>query len=131
MNTRKGLLLPAYPSVRSFTGRASVLREHWVPLFEEAGVRVAFENHDHAYERTVPIRAVREDPDGIVYIGDGAWGVPVRPVHEARDTWYLEKSMPVRHFILLTIHGESQDMKMIDEEGTLIDHHVSRPWVPP
>jgi hypothetical protein len=50
--------VPGYPSVRAFDGATSAqVREHWAPLFERAGVRVAFENHDHAYKRTHPIRA--------------------------------------------------------------------------
>ncbi len=119
--------VPAYPSVRSLEGGTSrAIRANWSPLFERAGVRVAFEHHDHAYKRTVPIRGEEEDEKGIVYIGDGAWGVPTRPVHDAGETWYLEKSAPILHFILLTIHGDSQDIKMFDSEGKLIDHYVPR-----
>lgn len=119
--------VPAYPSVRALGGGVSTrIREHWVPLFEEHGVRVAFENHDHAYKRTVPIRREREDPDGIVFIGDGAWGVGERVVREAADTWYLEKSQSIRHLILLTIQDDSQDLKMISREGDLIDHYIPR-----
>lgn len=123
--------VPAYPSNRSFTGRAAVIREHWVPLFEEAGVRIAFEHHDHTFKRTIPILNNEPHPDGIVYIGDGAWGVPTRAVHDPKETWYLEKASSERHFILLTIYGETQDAKVINENGTLIDHHISRPWVRP
>ncbi len=120
--------VPAYPSVRSFDGEIiSRVREHWVPLFEKYGVRVAFENHDHAYKRTVPIRGGVEDKTGIVYVGDGAWGVGEREVHPADETWYLEKSQSMRHFILLSIQGDSQDLKMISREGKLIDHYIPGP----
>src|SRR5690625_7699759 len=72
---------PAWPSVRNPDWEQSVrVREHWVPLFEAYGVRVAFENHDHAYKRTRPIRNNRKDPSGVVYFGDGAWGVGVREI---------------------------------------------------
>lgn len=58
--------VPAYPSVRSFENLISQrVREHWAPLFEAHGVRVAFEHHDHAYKRTPAIRAGRPDPTGI------------------------------------------------------------------
>ena len=115
--------VPAYPSVRDYHGAVSArVREHWVPLFEQAGVRVAFEHHDHAYKRTVPIRAGEPSPDGIVYIGDGAWGVGVRDTHDPREVWYLERADSVRHFILVTLLGEHLDLKVITEDGDLIDH---------
>jgi acid phosphatase type 7 len=117
--------VPSYPSVRDVAGATSQrIRQHWHPLFEQAGVRVAFENHDHAYKRTVPILQEKEDPDGIVFIGDGAWGVGERPVREAAATWYLEKSESMRHLILVTIQGETQDFKVISREGNLIDHYI-------
>ncbi len=119
--------VPAYPSVRSFDGGVSRrIREHWHPVFEEYGVRMAFEHHDHAYKRTVPIRGEAEHEDGIVFIGDGAWGVGERAVHDARETWYLERSESIRHLILVSIQDESVDVKMIDREGRLIDHYIPR-----
>jgi hypothetical protein len=119
--------VPAYPSVRDVAGGTSQrIRQHWHPLFEQAGVRVAFENHDHAYKRTVPILREKEDPDGVVFIGDGAWGVGERAVHEAGATWYLEKSESIRHLILVTIQGDTQDFKVISREGNLIDHYIPK-----
>jgi hypothetical protein len=118
--------VPAYPSVRDFENPPSQrVREHWVPLFERYGVRVAFENHDHAYKRTFPLRAGQRSPEGIVYLGDGAWGTTVRPV--ARDPqgqperWYLERSESVRHFILGEIRGAERRFIMIDADGNVFD----------
>ncbi|TVR50288.1 MAG: hypothetical protein EA425_10235 [Puniceicoccaceae bacterium] len=123
--------VPAYPSVRSIDGGVSRnIREHWLPLFEEHGVQFAFENHDHAYKRTIPIRAEEPADDGIVFIGDGAWGVGERVVHPAEDTWYLERSQSIRHLILLTLKDESRDLKVISREGKLIDHYIPPPGRP-
>lgn len=119
--------VPAFPSVRDYDGGTpSRIREHWVPLFEQHGVRVAFEHHDHAYKRTVPIRGGAMDETGITYIGDGAWGVGTREVHDPEQTWYLERAESKRHFILMTITGEHLDLKAIDENGELIDHAAIR-----
>lgn len=121
--------VPAYPSVRRYDGGVTTrVRENWTPLFERHGVRLAFENHDHAYKRTVPIIGEEAHEDGVVYIGDGAWGVGVREVHDAEETWYLDNATSQRHFILVTVHGDHQDVKVINEHGRLIDHHVSRPF---
>lgn len=117
--------VPAYPSVRSFDGRvSSKVREFFTPLFERHGVELAFENHDHAYKRTIPILNNEPNPNGIVYIGDGAWGVGERPVHDADETWYLERSQSMRHAIILSIYGAFRDIKVIGREGEMLDHHM-------
>jgi acid phosphatase type 7 len=116
--------VPGYPSVRSFAGSTSVLvREHWAPLFEQFGVRVAFENHDHAYKRTYPIRAGRRDSTGVVYIGDGAWGVTPRPIgrEHTEPAWYLETAKSVNHGIFVTLSERSARFEMIDTAGVRFD----------
>lgn len=112
--------VPAYPSVRNYEGsRSARIREHWVPLFEEFGVNVAFENHDHAYKRTHPLRGGEIDSRGVVYLGDGCWGVGLREADPTR--WYLERAEDVRHLILVTIHGRHQHFLVVDEEGNIVD----------
>ncbi|HZH72496.1 MAG TPA: fibronectin type III domain-containing protein [Mariniphaga sp.] len=114
--------IPAYPSVRNFNGsRSKLVRQHWLPLFEKHKIKLAFENHDHAYKRTFPIRRNEIDGDGIVFVGDGAWGVNVREVHKPEETWYLKKAYSQRHFILLTIQGNHQHITTVNEEGEVID----------
>jgi acid phosphatase type 7 len=123
-----------YPSVRAFDGHSEArVRAHWVPLFERYGVRVVFENHDHAYKRTRPIRQNAPSADGIVYIGDGAWGVTTREIG-SRDPdleglpWYLEWAESVRHFILGTIQGTQHHFVMIDEDGYTFDEYPRTPF---
>ncbi len=116
--------VPAYPSVRSVDGTTSTkVREAWVPLFEAHGVRTAFEMHDHAYKRTVPIREGVRHPDGVVYIGDGAWGVYTRPVgrDHATSAWYLKRGASERHVILTTIRGSDARHLVANEDGEVID----------
>ncbi len=117
--------VPAWPSHRPFDGTVSArVRELWVPLMERYGIQVAFENHDHTYKRTVPIRDGMESPDGIVYIGDGCWGVRERDVRTPAEDWYLAHTASRRHFILITVTDGHRDMKVIDRDGMLIDHIV-------
>jgi acid phosphatase type 7 len=117
----------SYPSVRKFEeGGSPLIRQNWAPLFEKYGVRVAFENHDHAYKRTHPIRSGQVDyAHGVMYLGDGAWGVTPRDVHS--DSWYLAKTASVRHFILVTLQGQHEQFRVIDEEGNTIDQYPSAP----
>lgn len=116
--------IPAYPSVRSPDERSARVRSIWVPLFEAHGIEVAFENHDHAYKRTYPLRGGERSNDGIVYIGDGAWGVNPRPVgrdYEGGIAPYLEHAIPVRHFILGELRGDERYFIAVDDTGKVID----------
>ena len=123
--------VPAYPSVRRFEGAVSArVRENWVPLFERYGVRAAFENHDHAYKRTHPLRGGQINPDGIVFLGDGAWGVETRPIGReqgGKQPWYLQRGESLRHFILVTLDGGTQHFQAIGQDGKMLDElHVGR-----
>lgn len=114
--------VPAYPSHRPFEGRVSQrVREHWVPLFEEFGVRFAFENHDHTYKRTLPLRQHRPSDNGIVYFGDGAWGVGTRAVRPPEDYGYMARAESVRHAIIMTLQAGHATFEVISEDGEIID----------
>ncbi len=116
----------AWPSVRDPAGETAVrIRQHWLPLFEASTIRVGFEHHDHAYKRTVPILNGKADPDGITYVGDGAWGVTVRVPRTPKDNWYLRRTESVHHFILATFADTQLDLKMVDSTGRLIDHFIA------
>lgn len=115
--------VPAYPSVGSFNNSTSALiRSNWVPLFEQYGIDVAFEHHAHAYKRTHLIKEGRISSDGVLYIGDGAWGVEnLRKPHSPKNTWYLAKTLSVNHFILTTIDQTHLYFQAIDSRGKIID----------
>ena len=118
--------VPGYPSVRSFAGSTSVLvREHWAPLFEQFGIPVAFENHDHAYKRTHPIRGGRRDSTGVVYIGDGAWGATPRPIgrEHTEPAWYLATAKSVNHGIFVTLNQRTARFEVVDTAGVRFDTH--------
>jgi acid phosphatase type 7 len=118
--------VPAYPSVRDPTSYPSRnVRRDFVPLFDGTdNIRIAFENHDHTYKRTIPLKNNRYAEDGIVYLGDGAWGVWTREVNmdiALNDVKYLEAGASVRHFILTEIAIDGIKIRTINERGELID----------
>jgi hypothetical protein len=114
--------VPAYPCCRSENGAVcQSIRENWVPLFEAGNVRVAFENHEHAYKRTHPLRQGKVDPEGITFLGDGAWGVTLRVPDPDHSHWYLEKTGAVRHFWLVNLTASERHIMAIDEEGRVFD----------
>lgn len=124
--------VPAWPSNRSFDGRTQTrVRENWVPLFDaHDNIKVAFENHDHTYKRTHPIRHGEIDPRGVVYIGDGAWGVGERDTHDPDETWYLKRAESRRHAIIVTLQGRHQHFLMVGRDGEWLDEYPETLRVP-
>lgn len=116
----------AYPSHRNFEGSIHVaVREHWVPLFEAHGVKLAFENHEHTYKRTHPILAGEVHDDGIVYMGDGAWGVPTR-TGDNKDAWFIDQFASQRHGIIVTIHNDRHEAIAVNNSGEVIDEYTGQ-----
>lgn len=116
--------VPAYPSIRDFNGKQSkAIRKYWVPLFEHFGVNAAFEHHDHSYKRTYAIKAGVKNNQGLVYIGDGAWGVakPRKRRFFSKQPWYLAATRSVRHFILVTLDKENRTYHAISSQGEIFD----------
>ncbi len=120
--------VPAYPSHRAFSGPVSVaIREHWVPLFDTAAVRFAFENHDHTYKVTHPLRGSERHVDGTRYLGDGAWGVTTRETTPLADAPYLERAQSRNHLFFVTLHGDRAEVSAFDQSGATFDSLTIRP----
>lgn len=114
--------VPAYPSHRSFSGATSIaIRANWVPLFDAAGVRFAFENHDHAYKVTHPLRGGERDAGGTRYLGDGAWAVNTRTTTELAKAPYLERTHSKNHVFVVTLHAGRADFVAVDQAGAEFD----------
>jgi hypothetical protein len=114
--------VPAYPAHRSFSGAISVaIRANWVPLFDEANVRFAFENHDHVYKVTKPLRAGEANPAGTRYLGDGAWAVNTRETTALDKAPYLERAHSKNHVFVVTLHPGRADFTAVDPKGEVFD----------
>lgn len=115
--------VPAFPSVRKFKGTVTTqVRQNWVPVFEHFGLTAAFENHDHSYKRTPLIYQGEAAEQGVLYMGDGAWGVksPRKPKNPEKE-WYLAETKKERHFILVTIDAHKRAFAGVDHEGKVFD----------
>lgn len=117
--------IPAYPSVTAHTHRASIdIRKHWVPLFEQYGVKVSMEHDCHAFKRTFPLKNGMVDPAGVYYLGDGAWGVfPDKP----KRRWFLAKALQLNNYWQLYISAEKMDLIARDIDGNVLDTLTVRP----
>jgi hypothetical protein len=112
--------------------RSVEIRQQWLPHFEKYGVTAVFENDHHNYKRTYPLRNhQRDDQSGIVYLGDGAWGVGTRTV--VKDAWYLAKSESRRHLYHVTLKPTGPvHVEAMDAKGEVFDQvSFDRPRTPP
>jgi hypothetical protein len=98
-------------------------REHWVPIFDKHRVDFVLQGHDHAYQRTYPLRAHRRVSDrvnGTIYLiavsGDKFVACTPRP--------YVEFSRSgVSTFQIFDIDSRSNRLtyRACAEDGTVID----------
>jgi hypothetical protein len=116
----------AYPSVYAFDGSGpKKIRAYWSPLFERYQTQLAFEHHSHAYKRTFPMKRGKIDPEGVVYMGDGSWGVSPRV---PKALWYLAKSAQTNVVNVITLTAEKGEIKAIDNKGVQIDRLEFKPY---
>jgi hypothetical protein len=114
--------IAAYPSVNDYTKkRHKQIRKNWVPLFEKYNVEAAFEHHDHTLKRTYRLKGDKIDPKGVLYLGDGGWGVSPRSPQTPQQLWYLEKSARANFVYLVSIQQDRGIAQAIDTDGNLLD----------
>lgn len=121
---------PAYGTTKAPKGGtpldvpvAAQVRKHWTPLFEQHGLTAAFEHDQHNFKRSHRIRAgKRDDENGVLYLGDGAWGVVVRTVPKEGEAWWLAKAEPRNHFWCVDLkHDGTATLRAIDGTGEVFD----------
>lgn len=114
--------VPAFPSKRNFKNEVSQkVRDEWVPIFDRYHLTTAFEHHEHVYKRSHPIMHLQVDPEGTLYLGDGAWGVTPRIPYDAEELWYLAKTESRQHFIFITLDKNERTYRAIDTQGVQFD----------
>lgn len=113
--------VPAYPGVRDINDPLSkLIRDLWTPLFEEAGIRLAFEHHEHAFKVTHPMRGGEKSDDGIIYLGGGALGGELRDPRDPANEPHLAKTAKAHHLHEVTIEPGQRTAVAIDIDGNEI-----------
>lgn len=125
-----GYHYPAYGTTKAPKGgtpldapRSIEIREKWMPSWERHGVTAVFENDHHNYKRTHRLRGhKRDDENGILYLGDGAWGVETRTVPDFETGWWLAKAAGRNHVweVRLRANGTST-VRAVDIDGKEFD----------
>ena len=118
--------VPAYPSAREAfkangePGTGAGNREHWSPLFEKYNVDVVLEHHDHTFKRSHPMKDGRIDENGVLYLGDGSWGL-IRPLQPPEKRPYLAKAASSYHIAVHRLEGDKRFHVALAESGRVGD----------
>ncbi len=96
------------------------LVDHWVDVFEDYGVVLYLNGHEHSYERTWPLKKGKIDREGITYITNGSVGNEFYP---AVETWLTAKAEGVLCYTVFSVEGSKikgivkrlEDSSMVDE----------------
>ena len=104
-------------------GDATDIRREWSPLFEQFKVDCVFENDHHTYKRTHPIiGGERDEKDGVLYMGDGSWGVKTRSIpKDWKKRTYLAEARALRHLIKVTMKKDEFIYEAMTEDGAVFD----------
>ena len=111
----------AYPTYHSESSApCKNIRKHWVPLFEKYKVNGCFESHDHAYKRTHPLLNGKKNEKGVVYLGDGSWGVKPR---KPKSHPYLANKANKQQALVVEISKQQRKFWAVDTRGKMIDYY--------
>ncbi len=132
---------PAYGTTKAPKGgmpydakQSVAIRENWIPHFEKYGVTALFENDHHNYKRTHRLRNhKRDDENGLLFLGDGAWGVIPREVPSPEVGWWLAKAEPRNHLFHIELRENgTASIDAVDVGGAVFDHlDLTRPRTTP
>lgn len=117
--------IAAYPSYYAFQAETpKTIRKWWCPLFDEANLPIAFENHNHSWKKTFPIRSEKIDPSGTIYLGDGCLGAMARTT---RKDWYLDKAGAFDHFYLVEVEPKKAKVQALTFLREILDEFTIKP----
>jgi hypothetical protein len=110
---------PAYSSKKSRDNPE--IREEWTPLFDEYGVDLALQGHDHAYLRSYPMcdgERVDNPANGVTYIIANAG----TKYYEQDDRDYIEVGMEdLSTYQVISIDGSALTYRAYNIEGNVVD----------
>eukprot|EP01119_Soliformovum_irregulare_P019900 TRINITY_DN6391_c1_g1_i1.p1 TRINITY_DN6391_c1_g1~~TRINITY_DN6391_c1_g1_i1.p1 ORF type:complete len:624 (+),score=110.96 TRINITY_DN6391_c1_g1_i1:88-1872(+) len=116
---------PLFPSVTRWGGIPQSTRDVWSSEFSRSNVTVAFENHYHVFKKTKAVDTDGVDAvDGVVYLGDGAWGTDGALIPIDRSSWWMESADPRSHVFLVTANEKMLLAEARDVNNEAFDTYV-------
>lgn len=110
--------IPMFPRTSSKPG--SAVSRAWSELFYDYRVNVVVESDTHLVKYTLPVRPngpmdYIEAESGVVYIGEGAWGAPLRSANVHHD-WILDQGS-FYHFMVNQVTPDAFTVRTVRFDG--------------
>jgi len=103
-------------------GPEQYIVDHWVDVFENYGVDLYLNGHEHSYERTWPLKGGEINEDGIIYITNSSAGDEFYP---AVRTWLTAKAKGAPSYMIFTVQGSQiEGVAKSIEDGSKLDEFV-------
>lgn len=137
--------IPMNPQGKRYSKRKDLI-SCWGSLFKKWGVDIISESHTHMIKTSYPVEIdskninnpfSRNDSMGIVFIGEGAWGAPLRPMRSINRNIAYQKS--AHGFHILQVNRDSIQISAIsfthielvtqnpsDRKSLLLPDHLER-----
>lgn len=118
---------PMFPRTSSKTG--SAVSRAWASLFYDYSMNLVIESDTHLVKYTRPVQPLGttdyiEASAGTVYIGEGAWGAPLRTANVQSD-WILDQSS-FYHFMVVQVTPTQMDVRTVKFSGESSTDSLSR-----
>lgn len=92
-------------------GNNRVVRDQWFPIFQEYGVDLVLQGHDHIYERFNPI-------NGVTYVVTGGGGAGL---YDAGVSNWTAVSLKTHNYVIVEVSGNTLDVTAKNDSCAVID----------
>jgi len=118
---------PLYPAVTVAKFMTPEEKQTWVDIFERYNMTAGFENHFHVFKESKPIRGGKVDEEtGVVYLGDGAWGIDGGPTFMNADSWWVKTAVQKAHVYVVTASESVFHVRAFDKQNQQITSFVRK-----
>jgi len=77
---------------------------YWNPFFDENKFACAFENHEHSFKKTFPLKGGRRNEKGTYYVGNGNYGAHIMAsCNNNNETGIFASVRSVHHFWMVNV----------------------------
>lgn len=119
---------PAYSMRGGNVWTVDYIINNWLPYFYTAGVKAAFEGHNHSYVRSHPVKNYEVSEEGICHFGAGTWallnrdgGTPAEPSWIADQKYRDIDPQNARHFYGVELYNDKIVINSINSQGSLFN----------
>jgi hypothetical protein len=98
------------------------IRKAWVPVFDELGINLVLEGHDHNYARSYPLKkgAVVKSGKGTIYMVGNSGGVKFYPL-KSRSWQKMDLQPKTQMYLAVTVSDTEMIINAYDSKNALKD----------